>query len=229
MITKQDLKKNYSKFSDSEIRKIANDPTGLRPEALEILKDEVQKRNLDVKFNEYQDVKDDKPEFEFEISIDLRETHKDAIKIFGTDEKTISKICQRMAILGCVTLLLGLKFKFVFLIVGLIAFSIYYLQKNIKKFAVMVIYKDKILFKQQRYFGDLRILNFLYLYGSNKFHSIEKKDLINVVMPQNFSRIGELYFETTLIDSKIYSILNVDKKYLNHIYIYLENYIKQKK
>ena len=48
MYSIEEIRENYKEFSDSKIENIArNESKGLRKEVLGILKDEIEKRNLD--------------------------------------------------------------------------------------------------------------------------------------------------------------------------------------
>ncbi len=106
-------------------------------------------------------------------------------------------------------------------------YSIYYLRKNVSKFAIMIVFKDKILFKRQTElsrFPILKILALIHLYTPNNYESVKKEDVKNIIIPNDLLRYCDLYIEMK-DNSKIPIILNVEKDYLNHIHMHLSSYL----
>ncbi|WP_289658905.1 hypothetical protein [Flavobacterium panacagri] len=181
------------------------------------------------------------PNYQFEIDPKIKETYRNAEKIFGSDPKTIRKISKRVLIFGILVMIISIKaligllfafrinlFTLVFALGAFLVYSSFYLRQNILKFPILIVYKDEILFKRQKYFGKLKLLNLYRFYTSNEFESLDRDDLKNVVIPKGVFNTAELCLETSLKEPQVFLMLNVEKEYLNHIALYLNDYIKNK-
>ncbi len=191
--------------------------------------------------NEIHNLSESKKEnYDSEIDKSLLKLYSGCIKIFTSDKKQILKFSKRLTIIGSIVIIISWK-SFLSLMLGyfrlgqiliflglFLLFSAYYLRKNSSKFALIIVYKDKVLFKKKKYFGRLEFLNLLYLYSSKKFDCINKSELKNAVIPKGVLRQSNLYFESYLDNTKTHVFINTDKNYLNQIVSYLNNYIKNK-
>jgi len=177
--------------------------------------------------------------FEFPIDNEVKQSFSGATKIFGSDPDTVKKIAKRVLIFGIIISIISNKALFAFIyaeridlmtlifVFGIaLIYTSFYLKKNISKLPVLIVYQDKILFKQQKYFGRLKILSFYHLIYSKEFTSIAKDDIVFVAIASGVFNTGELIFESISSKSKVYAILNVEKEYLNHIAQYLTHYIE---
>ena len=184
--------------------------------------------------------------FNFEIDNSVYLNHKEAVKIFGHDEMTIKRLTKYSLIIGGILLL-----PFVFhTIVSLIAFffnngffenpgiltymglaiflSGIYVNKNFRKTPMIIVYKDKIMFKKKRIYTNLpllRILDLYDLYRMENYTTVQKNEIKRIVSPENNPLNNKPYFELKANSLKYSILLNVNKDYQKHICSYLSNYL----
>ncbi|MBZ4035525.1 hypothetical protein K6T82_12160 [Flavobacterium sp. 17A] len=183
----------------------------------------------------------DDSNYQFEIDAKLKETYKNAERIFGSNPETIKKIAKNSLIFGIIIMIISIKallslivmfrinlWTFIFAAGAFMVYTSIYLRKNILKFPVLIVYNDEILFKKQKYFGKLKILSLYNLYSNTDFESLDRNDLKSVIMPTGIFNTADLCVETTLEESKVFLMINAEKEYLNHIAFYLAAYIKNK-
>jgi hypothetical protein len=177
--------------------------------------------------------------FEFEVDQELKKSFRDIKKIFGSDPTSIRRIAKQSLIFGVVIAIISVKalisfvggfridlLTFVFALGAFLIYTSFYLKRNISKFPVIIVYEDKILFKEQKYFGRLTILSLIHFFYSNGYKSIDRRDIKNVLVPAAFSGRGELIIQSYIPNSDVYAMLNVSKEYRDHIALYLQDYAK---
>ncbi|WP_018342716.1 hypothetical protein [Cytophaga aurantiaca] len=180
-------------------------------------------------------------DYRFEIDADLVEKFTGSIKIFMADKRTIRKISNRLLILGSIFLIFSIPASISLIrgfhlnissVLGLLGlFGVYlgfYLRINATRFPLIIVYEDKILFKKKSSAsGAFRIFNALYLYNSNKFESIQKKEIKNILKLKSILST-DIYFELHSNNSTIQPLLNIEKEYRDHIFLYLQEYMNNK-
>ncbi|WP_417941381.1 hypothetical protein [Flavobacterium sp. RS13.1] len=175
--------------------------------------------------------------YQFEIDPKIKETYKNADRIFGSDPEFIRKISKRLLIVGIIILIISikavlglliLKINILTLIAAIGAFLIYasvYLRKNISKFPVLIVYPDEILFKKQKYFGRFKTLDIYSFYSKpEEFETFEKSDLKQVMIPTGIFNTSDLCIKTAT-NEKVFLLLNVEKEYRDYIAQYLQHYL----
>lgn len=175
--------------------------------------------------------------YQFEIDSKIKETYKNADRIFGSNPKTITKVSKRLLIFGIIIMLISVKavlgllflhitpFTFIAAIGAFLIYASVYLRKNISKFPVLIIYQDEVLFRKQKHFGLLKTLDIYNFYSKPaEFEPLDKTDLKQVIIPTGIFNTGDLYIETKG-GEKIFLLLNVEKEYRDYIARYLQHYI----
>ncbi|MDX6181707.1 hypothetical protein SGQ44_05795 [Flavobacterium sp. Fl-77] len=188
--------------------------------------------------------------FNFEIDNSVYLNHKDAIKIFGHDEMTIKKLIKYLLIIGGILLLPFILKTIINLItiffnndfslhpnilnyMGLALFlSGIYVKRNFRKIPMVIVYKDKIMFKNKKTYTNfplLRILDLYDLYRMGNYTTLQKNEIKCIVNPENNYLDNKPYFELKANSLKYSILLNANKDYQKYIYTYLSNYLETDK
>ncbi|RZJ49364.1 MAG: hypothetical protein EOO44_18410 [Flavobacterium sp.] len=175
--------------------------------------------------------------YQFEIDPKIKETYRNANRIFSSNPESIRKISKRLLIFGIIILIISIrgvlnllifKINASTLIAAIGAFLIYasvYLRKNISKFPVLIVYPDEILFKKQKHFGRFKTLDIYNFYSKpEEFETLEKSDLKQAMIPTGIFNTSDLCVET-VTNEKVFILLNVEKEYRDYIAQYLQQYL----
>ncbi len=245
-MTKQELEENYRNFNNARIRYLATDPNGLSDLALEVLEEEIQRRELEVKiqlpiteedigespFNIYNR---DKPTFEdiTTESEDLSNDISNGAKIFKTSSFSLVKVGLLFIGLGVFMIYVAINMMKLDNIFGVVTVSfgltfvilaILILRGSSKN--QITLHQEKIEFQHRRFIpgGRGSIIDLLRLVFSSKRTVIKKEDIKSINMPAGFFRYSLLHFE--LKNGTKYEINFLgDKEELEYVHAYISKYL----
>lgn len=230
MLTREELEKNYRHFSNARLVNLANEPDGLSIEALDVLKYELQSRELNVQIQPQSLPVD--PQIYFpKISDELKLKYPNAIQIFGFEKRSTLVFSLTLFFIGGLFLYVSYPMdgyftlvKYIGLLFWVLAGFVWFNMRS--KNAMLVVLDNEILFKSKwsRNGSKLAIIDLLRLFLSTKFTKIHKSEIQELVRPTNFWRMNNFYFKTFKGDKHEINFYSSDE-YLEQLHLYLEKYL----
>lgn len=231
MISLEELKENYRNFDNKYLINLAKEPDGLRPEAYDLLKKEIERRGLEVEIRPQS--APEEINFIPEPSEELKAKYPDAMQIFSFEMEAILKISVGLLLIGAFFIWSTWNMNGSFALVKYVGLIFVFLSGfvwiNVRGSKPMMVISEKgIHYKPKTFYLSrfLQIVDVLRLFFSSKLTTIPKSKIKAVKRPTGFLRYRDFYFETVDGD-KIEINFRASEEYLKQMHLYLEEYIKE--
>ncbi len=225
-MTRDELIANYQGFSNHRLIELANNPNGLSKEALEVLTEELSKRELNISIK----AQSSPPSHIPPISEEVKAKYPDALQAFGFEKSSIIKVSIVFGLVGFFFTYISNGMRGGFLPLTtlgllLIGFAVYVLVVSSKK-AQIIVLKDAILFKPRKMSqdGKLAIVDVVKLFTTNEYVKLPKSEIKAIRKLDSLRGSHFFYFE--LKNGRKAEInYHASKKYLEEIRLCLEIYL----